>query len=163
MPFIVEFDIPNTVFLEFQDKVIWEQIKELSAKDLKRYLFKFVRSKGYTVVFRDLSKENDPGTLGLNYQPDHKITLCSTKLSISELPSVVIHECFHSIFNQLENEDYIELLEKKVLKALTITEANRLLREVFKRGNFIGPIAKQVGTPTKSRKSKTKTKRFQRS
>lgn len=152
MPFIVEFDIPTKIFAEFQDKVIWDQLKDTPVKDLKKYLFKFVRSKGYSVTFRDLSKD-DPGTLGLNYQPDHKIEVCSTKLSISELPAVIIHECFHSIFRQLENEEYIELLEKKVVKALTIKEANRLLREVFARGNFIGPIATSVGEP-KSGKSK---------
>lgn len=151
MPFIIEFDIPAKAYAEFQDKVIWNQLKDTPAKELKRYLFKFVRSKGYSVTFRDLSNiDPKPLVLGLNTQSDHKIDISSTELTLSELPAVIIHECFHSIFAQLENEDYIELLEKRVIKALTIKEANRLLREVFKRGNFVGPIA-TVGVSPKSK------------
>jgi hypothetical protein len=147
MPFVIEFDIPTKAFLEFQDNVIWEKLKNTSTKELKKYLFKFIKSKGYKVVFRDLSEEEqkDEIILGLNQQPDHKISICSTKLSISELPAVIIHECFHSIFHQLENEDYIEELENKVVSALTLKEANRILREVFSRGEFAGPIATSVG------------------
>jgi hypothetical protein len=153
MAFVVEFDIPTEAYLQFQDKIIWEKIKDISIKELKKYLFKFIRSKGYRVYFKDLKKEaaEDEVLLGLNHQPDHKISICSTQLSISELPAVIIHECFHSIFNQLENEDYIRTLEKKVVSSLTIKEANRLLREVFSRGEFFGPIAKRVGEAKKAR------------
>ena len=148
MPFIVQFDIPSKVYEAAIDSVVWEQVKALPHKTLLDYLHKFLESKGWSLTFRDCKED-----LGANFHPDHDIHISSTKLSFSELTAVIIHECYHSIFAQLDEPNVLEL-EKKVMRKLTVTQANKILQKVFTSGKwkFAGPLIKNVGADSEKKK-----------
>jgi len=141
MPFVVTFEIPTKVFEAAIDSVVWEKVKELPQKTLLGYIHKFLKSSGYSITFRDCQED-----LGANFHPTHDIHISSTKLSFSELVAVICHEVFHSVFAQLEEENVL-MLEKRLMKKMTLVQANKILQLVFTSGRwkFVGPLIKNVG------------------
>jgi hypothetical protein len=144
LPFVIDFDIPTKVYEAAIDAVVWEKVKELPQKKLLGYIDKFLKSKGYSITFRDCQED-----LGVNFSPDHRIHISSTKLIFSEIVNVVIHEVFHSVFGQLD-EANILVLEQRVMRRMTIVQANKILHAVFTTGTweFVGPLIKTVGQET---------------
>jgi len=141
MPFTVTFDVSSKVLATAVNTIVWEQVKRLPQKTLLSYIYKFLKSSGYSITFRDCDDD-----LGVNFHPDHDIHISSTRLSFSELTGVIIHEIYHSVFAQLE-EDAVLDLERRTMRRLTIPQANRILHLVFQksRWKYVGPLIKKVG------------------
>lgn len=145
MPFSLDISLPPGWQAVAKETLLWEQVKDYSAAKLLKLVMKFVRSKGYSITFVDIDEE----VLGRNWVPEHKIHISSTALNFAQMPSVIIHECLHSIFSDIDSEEPIYEFEIRIMKHITVKQVNLLLKTVFKKANwkFKGPLLRRVESP----------------
>lgn len=133
-PFRIIFNITDKDHDRFKDTCIWVIVKQYSTKKLIKFIFNYLDSvsnlklKFYKLKFN---------TLGMydNFDGHENISL-SPSLRIDEVPAVFLHEVFHAIFPQIENDKYIIHLEKKTTKALTLQQGYKILNYIFKNTSW---------------------------
>jgi len=148
--FRVTFDVGST-YNRFVDTIIWPVVKDISAKDLIKFIFKYLKETKPRII---LTGRLHRKTMGVWEDYPDRIYINTKIIYLHELPSVIIHECLHGIFPQLESENKLHILEYKVMKIITLRQINKLYKEVFNgRWKYSGPITRNVGRrPTKFKK-----------
>lgn len=123
------FNITDKDHDVFRDSCIWTVVSKYPAKKLLRYIFKYLDTvQNLNLKFYDIEKT----ILGTYDNFDGNENIClSSNLRINEIPAVFLHEVFHAIFPQIENDKYIVKLEMKAMKAITLKEGYKVLRFVF--------------------------------
>lgn len=127
------FDVPHTLIRSFESRILITKIKkEFTIKQLFDELIKVIKSKPIVIV------EKLGGPCGRNWGeegPERKdIIRLDPRLYLSELPGVLIHELFHSLFPQLDEKEILtlEFLFMKKSRKWQITKIVNLTAEYCK-------------------------------
>lgn len=121
--FNITYKIESETHYKLIDMIVWNKVKVISSKNLLKYIFKYIKETKPKFSFNKLEHAAEWYTGDL--------IEFSTKEPISALPSLVIHECLHGIFPQIDDDDYIRTLELRIMKVIKPYQVNRLLHEVL--------------------------------
>ena len=127
-----KLNIPSSAFDRLKDTITYDVINRYSDRKLIKLLFDFIR---YNRPFLKYEFNIHYEFVGNYLDLQKTIEIDSNELTLSEIPGVLIHECLHGLFDDLE-EDSILLLEKRILTNMTIGQINKLLHEVLVHGRW---------------------------
>lgn len=131
---------PKTVEI-LNSTFLWNEVKKYSKKKLITQIFKYLAAKDFRF---QISKIDCFGEVFSEHGEKDQIALSPTYAVFSDYPAILVHEVLHSIFPQLE-ENLILELEFRVMRNLSLKEANKILKYFFQSNwKFKGPINRKL-------------------
>jgi len=126
--FRIKFDIPLSLREKIESQLCFDKVKQVyTTKKLYDDLIKVIDSKPILLI------KNCGGYLGLNDEDDkHDTISIDPRVRVGELPGVLIHELFHSLFPQLIEPEVLKL-EFWFMKKTNSKQVSKLVSHAFKK------------------------------
>lgn len=141
-----------------QDNLIGLKIAKMSSQSLIKDVLSYIKHSHCRFFFVNFK---DTRQLGEYFnEPSDEIHIAS-RARVDCVVGIVVHECLHAIFPQINSEHRVLKLERRLLRAMTVKQADKILHEVFNgRWRYTGRFIKVIYSvydqeqPRKSKKEK---------